>query len=577
MGKATIKKKFWISWKGKAIPKFNSPKRERILKWFSIAVFYILLVGIMTPGIGRGRTWKVGDIPQGSIKAPYDFKVFGKEGREEKRLKKGEIILQEGVAVTGEDIRILNALHASSPLRRKLAYLGGISLLTLIFFFIVGIYLCKYQSIVLTNLRILLLLGLIVIGVIFIARVIIGYGLSGYLIPVAIAPMLIAILVEPRLAVVVAVVLSIFIGVLTGYRLDYMVVALVGGMVGLFSVAQARRRSDLIKAGLLVSLVNVAAIIGFRLLEPLAREQIAGVLASGAGNGLISAVVALGMLPIFEPLFKITTDIKLLELLDVNQPILERVKNEAPGTYQSSLVVANLAESAAQAIGANALLAKVGSYYHDIGKINKASYFIENQRLAKDKHEKLNPTMSSLILISHVKEGAELARKNGLPEVITDIVRQHHGTTLASFFYQQAVEESERQTVSKDTFRYPGPKPQTREAAIVMLADSVEAASRTLSDPTPGRIKNLVKKVVNNKFTDYQLDESNLTLRDLHEISEAFTRMLISMFHTRVEYPEVEPRDRRKESGKDKKFTKKDKGRAKKNQTGRGRNAEKRK
>lgn len=504
-----------MSWRERSVPGPGSPGRERLLKGLSISIFYILLVATMTPGAGA-EAW-----------------LF-------------------------------------------LSTVGGLSILILIFFFLVGIYFHKYQSVVLTDLRILLLLGLIVIGVMLVARLIIGYGLSGYLIPVAMASMLIAILVEPRLAVMVAVVLSIFMGVLTGYKLDYMVVALVGGMVGLFGVAKARKRADLIKAGLLVSLVNVAAILGFRLLGPFSQEPIAKVLLSGAGNGLISAVVSLGMLPILEPLFKITTDIKLMELLDINQPVLERMKNEAPGTYQSSLLVANLAESAAQSIGANALLAKVGSYYHDIGKINKASYFSENRLLSRDKHKKLNPTMSSLILISHVKEGIELARKHKLPEVIIDIVRQHHGTTLASFFYQQAMEEDERGAISKDTFRYPGPKPQLRETAIVMLADSVEAASRTLSEPTPGRIKSLVKKVINNKFIDYQLDESNLTLRDLHQVSEAFTRMLISMFHTRVEYPEAEPREGRIASAEDKKQTKRNKGKSKNNQTGRGRSAEKR-
>ncbi|NOX97052.1 MAG: HDIG domain-containing protein [Nitrospirae bacterium] len=742
----TKMRNFWRSF----VAKLGSLKREWILKWLSTAVFYILLVGIMMPGMGgRGRTWKVGDIPEADVRAPYNFLVFNKEKTEEKRrqaeeevkpvyvlddglaeklnrkitllfaeiggakekeesslslspfslrileskkkaekaektsreivkflldrgifpegarfpgtekvvikpsgsgkereedakriikwdslkdiverktkemlpgdrllgmavreivenviepnlkldeektnkrkekarnavvleynrIEKGERILTGGVKVTAADVKKLQALLSSSDPRRVLSTAGGLSILTLIFFFIVGIYLRKYQSVVLTDLHILFLLGLIVIGVILIAKIIIGYGLSGYLIPVAIAPMLIAILVEPRLAVVVAVVLSIFIGVLTGYRLDYMVIALAGGMVGLFSVAKVRKRSDLIKAGFLVSLVNVTAILGFRLLDPLTHEPIIRELISGAGNGIISAVVSLGILPILEPLFKITTDIKLLELLDINQPILKRVKNEAPGTYQSSLVVANLAESAAQDVGANALLAKVGSYYHDIGKINKASYFIENQKLAQDKHEKLNPTMSSLILISHVKEGVELARKNKLPEVIIDIVRQHHGTTLASFFYQQAVEEDERQKVNKDTFRYPGPKPQTREAAIVMLADSVEAASRTLSEPTPGRIKNLVKKVINNKFIDYQLDESNLALSDLHQISETFTQILISMFHTRIEYPDEELNERGREIGEDKKSAKKNKSRSKNNQKGRGRNAKKR-
>ncbi len=470
--------------KRKLTPKFSLLKKTQVLKWSLALFFYFLSVWTVTP---------------------------------------------EAVWVTPE---------------KWISGIGGISILILILFFIVGIYLRNYHSQVMAQSRTFFLLGLVTMGVALLAKLIARYGLSGYLIPVAIAPMLVAILVEARLGVVAAVILSIFVGVLTGYRLDYMVVALVGGMVGLFSVAHVRRRADLMKAGLLVSLASLVTVLGFRLLGFSTGEPITNICLWAAVNGAVSGVAVTGLLPIFEHLFKITTDIKLLELLDLNQPILERLKSQAPGTYQSSLAVANLAESAAQAIGANALLAKVGSYYHDIGKIKKASYFTENRMLAsamqKDKHKKLNPSMSSLILISHVKEGVDLANKSNLPEAVVDIVRQHHGTTLASFFYHRAVEGDEHNAVKKDDFRYLGPKPQTKEAAIVMLADSVEAASRSLSHPPPSRIKNLVSKVINDKLTDYQLDKSDLTLSDLQRISETFTRILISMFHTRVEYPKEE-------------------------------------
>ncbi|MCD5390841.1 HDIG domain-containing protein [candidate division NPL-UPA2 bacterium] len=490
MRKVLVEKKFFTEIihrvKRKLTPKFNLLKRTRILnlKWCLALFFYFLSVWIVTP----------------------------------------------------EAIRI-------SP-EKWISGIGGISILILILFFIVGIYLHNYHSQVLAQSRTLFLLGLVVMGVALLAKLIVGYELSGYLIPVAIAPMLVAMLVEARLGVVVTVILGIFVGVLTGYRLDYMVVALAGGMVGLFSVARVRRRTDLIKAGVLVSLANLVTILGFRLLGFSPQEPITNVCLWAVVNGAVSGVAVTGLLPIFEYLFKITTDIKLLELLDLNQPILEKLKSQAPGTYQSSLSVANLAESAAQAIGANPLLTKVGSYYHDIGKIKKASYFTENRMLAstiqKDKHKKLNPSMSSLILVSHVKEGVDLAYKNKLPEAIVDIVRQHHGTTLVSFFYQRAVDGDEHKIVKEDDFRYPGPKPQTKEAAIVMLADSVEAASRSLSNPPPSRIKNLVREVINDKLTDYQLDKSDLTLRDLQQISETFTRILISMFHTRVDYPKKE-------------------------------------
>jgi putative nucleotidyltransferase with HDIG domain len=257
----------------------------------------------------------------------------------------------------------------------------------------------------------------------------------------------------------------------------------------------------------------------------------------GLANGVMSAIIVTGILPIFETLSKTITDISLLEIADLNHPILKEMVIRAPGTYHHSLVVGNIAEAACEAIGANALLARVSAYFHDIGKIEKAEYFSENQA-GESMHDKLSPTMSSLIITNHVKNGVELAQRYGLNKKIVDIIRQHHGTGLVFYFFKRALEKREDDDVFEGGFRYPGPRPQTKEAACVLLADSVEAASRTLEDPTPSSLQGLVKKVINNKFIDGQLDECELTLRDLEKIAEVFTHILTGIYHSRVEYPE---------------------------------------
>lgn len=222
----------------------------------------------------------------------------------------------------------------------------------------------------------------------------------------------------------------------------------------------------------------------------------------------------------------------------MNHPLLKRLSLEAPGTYHHSIIVGNLAEAGAKAIGANTLLARVGAYYHDIGKVEKPEYFVENQMGAKSKHEKLTPSMSALILESHVKEGAEMAEEVNLPQAVIDFIRQHHGTTVMSYFYNKALEQGAGQD-SKDEYRYPGPKPHFKEIAIVMLADAVEAASRVLEDPKPSRIKSLIKKIIDSKLQAGELSDSNLTFKELTAIEQAFLPVLISIFHPRVEYPET--------------------------------------
>jgi hypothetical protein len=244
-------------------------------------------------------------------------------------------------------------------------------------------------------------------------------------------------------------------------------------------------------------------------------------------------------LGVFERIFDITTDVTLLELSDMNHPLLKKLANKAPGTFHHSIVVGNLAESAAKEIhGANSLLARVGSYYHDIGKISKAEYFIENQKGAENKHDSLAPNMSALILSAHVKNGLEMGIEHKLPKKIRDFIPEHHGTNVMTFFYEKALKSSDSKEINIEDYRYPGPKPQIKETAIVMLADTVEAAAKTLKSPTPGRLRKLVRDLVEKRFLEGELEDCNLTMRDLKDITEGFVSVLIGIYHERIEYPE---------------------------------------
>ena len=275
-------------------------------------------------------------------------------------------------------------------------------------------------------------------------------------------------------------------------------------------------------------------------------------------TGIATAVVVSGILPILEHLFKITTEISWLEMTDLNHPVLKRLSMEAPGTYHHSLAVANLAEAAAESIGANPTICRVGSYFHDIGKLLKPQYFTENTHLGENPHDDLTPTMSALIIIAHVKEGVDLALKHKLNDEIIEIIRQHHGTSTVSYFYQRALQQQEDARlggkimnlreddipeVSEDSFRYPGPRPQTREAAIVSLADSVESASRSLDRPTPQRIDDLVRSIIRERLESGQLDEAPLTIAEIWRIADSFRFSLVNMLHARVAYPKREERE----------------------------------
>jgi putative nucleotidyltransferase with HDIG domain len=262
-------------------------------------------------------------------------------------------------------------------------------------------------------------------------------------------------------------------------------------------------------------------------------------------GGVLAGVISTGIIPLAEMIFDFTTDMKLLELANLDQPLLRELMVQAPGTYHHSVIVSNMVEATAEAVKANPLLAKVSAYYHDIGKMGKPLYFIENQVGDENRHDKLAPSMSNLILISHVKEGVELAQKHKLGREIIDIIQQHHGKSLINYFYNKAKEQAvnrggKNSRVKQEDFRYPGPRPQTKEAGLVMLADMVEAAARSLTNPSPARIQGTVQKIINKAFADGQLDDCELTLKDLNEIATGFNKTLGGIFHHRVEYPEVD-------------------------------------
>jgi len=454
-------------------------------------------------------------------------------------VKRNELILSKGERIGKDHIEKLKGIEQSEPSVMKAGGIFAILILVGLFMLVTVLYLKFYEPSLAAGNKELVLLSFITILMLIVAKAIVMSPWPSNLVPVAVASMLIAILINSRLAIITTCFLSVLIGMISGNRLDIAGMSLVGGIIGIFAMKGVRRRSQVITAGLCVGFANMSYLIGMGLIRALDFKTAITESFFGFTSGLISAVIVTGVLPIFENIFKVTTDISLLELADLNHPILKEMVMKAPGTYHHSLVVGNLAEAACEAIKANPLLARVSSYFHDIGKIEKAPYFSENQLSPADSaHDKLSPTMSSLIITNHVKNGVELAKKYKLNRNIIDIINQHHGTGLVFYFFKRALEKVTDEEVGEQSFRYPGPKPQTKEAACVLLADSVEAASRTLDDPTPSRIKGLVRKVINNKFIDGQLDECDLTLKNLERISEVFTHILTGIFHTRVEYPE---------------------------------------
>lgn len=423
---------------------------------------------------------------------------------------------------------------------RRLFPVMGRTFFVLVLFFMLGAFIILECPEVFEKTKSVLIIALIIFLVSLITFLIHRLEASEYLVPTALGAMLLATLFNTSLGYAGTAVISVLVGGLWGNEFNLMAVSFFVGIVGVIAIKRVRGRRQLVQAIFLLigAYVFVITIMGFLRILPL--REIVNQWTYGVINGLLTPIVAYGLLPLIESVFDITTDFSLLELSNLNHPLLKRLSVQAPGTYHHSIIVGNLAEAAASAVGANSLFARVGSYYHDVGKIEKAEYFVENQVTRKNPHEKLTPRMSALILMNHVKKGLEIAERYKLPASIKDIIAQHQGTTVMSFFYRKALNKDGSGEVREVDYRYPGPRPQTKEAAIVMLADAVEAATRSLKEPTHSRLKGLIDELVDKRFQEGQLDESPLTLRDLERIKESFMAILAGTFHARLEYPESE-------------------------------------
>lgn len=458
-------------------------------------------------------------------------------------VNRGDIITRAGVKVTERQQRILQEM---SRLMRSQAVQKGwlammapaLSRILLVAMVFAMLYLFLYyfrREIYNSNPKVLALLLVFSLQLLVIALMD-RWELSIYLFPVAVLPILVTILFDAEVGVLSTLALALLLGIMHRFNYTLALMTVVVGTVACFSSRRVRKRSNFIKIMFLVAIAYAAYILLVENMKLTASSDVLTESVYGVINGIVSVFLTIGILPVFESIFGITTDITLLELSDLNHPLLKRLALEAPGTFHHSLSVGNLCEAGAVAIGANPLLARVGAYYHDIGKIEIPEYFVENQLSVKSKHESLTPSMSSIILTAHVKKGRTLGEEAGLPDDVLNFIEEHHGTMVMTYFYDKALKQG-LESPSVEKFRYPGPKPQIRETAIAMLADAVEAAGRTLEDPTPARINNLIQRIINDRFQSGELDECPLTLRDLAKIKEAFAQILIAAFHQRVEYP----------------------------------------
>lgn len=460
--------------------------------------------------------------------------------------KKNERIIEANVPVTATHIAALDAyrneMSTRSLAENRRRYFGVALGKTLIGLGVIAIfagYLFIYRRRVFESFNRMLLLAFIAAMPLSVAFYAAWSGnVSDYLVPVAIASILTTVLFDAELGLMMSLAVSLIVTTLLPGGTQIGIIYFLAGGMGVLTVGRVRHRRQFYRSMAVVPLVMAVSVLATHdwITFP-SPASVGGDVFLAAINGFFSTVIAMGLLPVLESTFRIVTDITLLELSDLNNPLLKEMAVKAPGTFSSVLMVGALAESAAERIGANPLLARVGAYYHDIGKIAIPEYFIENQMGGENPHDRLSPHMSSLVIASHVKEGYELGMRYGLPEAILDIIMQHHGTSLMASIYQKAVESEHNGKVPDEDYRYPGPKPQTREAGIVMLADLVEAASRTLQERAPGRLKTLVNTIIKKRFMDGELDECDITLRDIHNIEESFLPVLVGSHHGRIAYP----------------------------------------
>ncbi|NLN47749.1 MAG: HDIG domain-containing protein [Clostridiales bacterium] len=452
-------------------------------------------------------------------------------------IKKGTRIISKGQVVNSQQIELLKSYGLIKDHEgRDWKILVSYSVLIFLPLAVLYLYLRTFCPKVWTNNSMLLLLS---INMLITLLITVGTStISVYMIPIPACALIVSILADPRAAIVTNLFMSLIAGFVTDFNMTIVITLIFSGIAGSIIVSKTHHRSVVIYAGLTISLMNMISIAGFGMIGNVQPKVLIYDMSYGIIGGIFTSILTIGLLPFFESVFDIITPIKLLELSNPNHSLLRRLLIEAPGTYYHSILVGNLSEAAADDIGANALLCRVSSYYHDIGKLKRPYFFKENQLTKENPHDKISPNLSAMIITSHVQDGLEIAKKYKLPSKVMDIIAQHHGNTLVAYFYHKAINTLGENLVTEEKFRYSFPKPQTKEAAIVMLADSVEAYVRSLTEPTRDEMEKGVRRIIQDKIKDNQLNQCDLSLKDIEEVIKSFLKVLEGIFHDRIEYPE---------------------------------------
>ncbi|PGT82896.1 MULTISPECIES: HD family phosphohydrolase [Bacillaceae] len=483
------------------------------------------------------------------LEATEEQRQLAVDSVKEAQIKQGQILVEEDELINREVYRKLGLVGLLDDHQSFKPFLG-LGLFILLILAAVVYFFEKKDSPISRKNNSLLLYCLIFAITILLMKIVslfqkIDYTHIGYIVPVAMGVMLVKLLLNERLAILTSMIFAvcgsvIFNEGITGnFNFSIGIYYLFGCLAGVLFLGEHNLRSKILQAGLFVAGINVLALTAIMLIRNggYSNMEISSYFVMACASGLVSSVLTIGFMPFFETGFGILSTMKLIELANPNHPLLRKILTETPGTYHHSVMVANLSESACEAIGANGLLARVAAYYHDIGKTKRPQYFIENQMNIENPHNKLSAQLSKNIIISHVTDGVEMLRKHKMPKEFVDIAEQHHGTTLLKYFYHQAKQTND--SIYEEEFRYPGPKPQTKEIAIISIADSVEAAVRSMSNPTPEKIEKLVRSIISDRLQDNQLDECDITLKELDIIAKSFCESLKGIFHSRIEYPEL--------------------------------------
>ncbi|OQX60623.1 hypothetical protein B5M50_00555 [candidate division KSB1 bacterium 4484_219] len=450
-----------------------------------------------------------------------------------------QILVQENGKFVEQKAKYLYDLEEAKTggwLKLLLNYLGRIAIV-IIALLPLTIFLLRQRPTIFWDDRLLIMITTTMLFLLFLTFIVLHYGLSKFVVPVVVLPMVLTIYFDSRVGFVSAISLILLIGILCGNDLDIVIVSVFATTMALTSLSFFRHRKRLANSVLFIGGAYFISICTLGLLRQIPLTELLQHCGNGVINGILTPIITYGFIMFFDSIFDVTSEFKLLELSDMNSPLLKMLAVRAPGTYHHSLLVSNLSEAAAEAIGANALLAKVGAYYHDIGKIFMPEYFVENQQTGKNPHDKLSPWVSSLILVNHVRKGIELAEEHKLPTAIKAFIMEHHGQSLMKYFYDKALRQKNSKSINEADFHYPGRRPTTKETGIVMLADSVEAFSRSIKEPNVGKIRNAVRGIIDERIRSGELDDCPLTVKELTIIAESFNKILLGVYHARIEYP----------------------------------------